>query len=101
MADSRAQISSTGLPCTVDFVLVDNTCIDDRNSDHFSDFDSDDSEGEDDNMENRSARSTVSKKRPYLTTAYYDSKSRPADFPTPILAQRNSGWTANPEAFDR
>ena len=53
MADSRAQLSANGPPCTVAFALVDNTCTDDRDSDNLSDFDSDDSDDEKEDEENR------------------------------------------------
>lgn len=93
MAGSRAHLLADP-PCAVTFML---------SSTPYGDFESWGSDTDDtyfgrvDDMKALLGPTGVSKNRPYLTTTYYDSHSRPEGCPT--LAQPNPGWTARPEAF--
>jgi hypothetical protein len=97
MADSRAHLL-TDPPCAVKFVLAADRVLWDSESDDSWLFDnyenSDDERGD---MKALLGPTGISKKRPYLTTAYYDAQSRPEGCPT--LMQGNPGWTARAEAF--
>ncbi|TEB34033.1 hypothetical protein FA13DRAFT_1729497 [Coprinellus micaceus] len=97
MADSRAHLL-TDPPCAIKFVLAADRVLWDSESDDSWLFDnyenSDDERGD---MKALLGPTGISKKRPYLTTAYYDAQSRAEGRPT--LMQGNPGWTARAEAF--
>ena len=95
MADSRAHLL-TDRPCTVIFALASDGVDWYSDSDDSSYFDWE--EDDKDDMKALLGPAGVSKKRPYLTTAYYDAKSRPECFSASM--QRNPGWMASPEAFN-